>query len=157
SYMTRINDVLDTPREQDGTTVRPAPELTGHIEAESISFRYSPLAAPVTRNVSLEIQPGQKVAIVGRSGSGQSTLAHLLLGLYAPESGRVRYDGIDLAQLEVHSVRRQIGIVTQDAYLFGSSIRDNIALADPNLSLEAVQDAARLACIDADVERMPMA
>ena len=156
SYMARINDVLDTPREQHGQAVRPANKLSGHIEAQEVSFRYSPLAPLVVDAVSLEIQPGQKVALVGRSGSGKSTLAHLLLGLYSPAAGRVLYDGTDLAQLEVRSVRQQIGIVTQAAYLFGSTIRENIALADPRLPLEVVERAARLACIHDDIMAMPM-
>src|SRR4029077_15735813 len=101
--------------------------------------------------VSLEIRAGQKVALVGRSGSGKSTLAHVLLGLYSPAAGRVLYDGADLAQLEVRSVRQQIGIVTQAAYLFGSTIRENIALADPRVPLEMVERAARLACIHDDI------
>jgi ABC-type bacteriocin/lantibiotic exporter with double-glycine peptidase domain len=156
SYMARINDVLETPREQHGQDVRPAGTLSGQIQVEAVSFRYSPLAPPVVRDVSMEIRPGQKVAIVGRSGSGKSTLAHLLLGLYPPDDGHVAYDGVDLAQLEAHSVRRQIGIVTQDAYLFGSTIRENIALADPRLPLAAVERAARLACIHDDIAAMPM-
>ena len=77
-------------------------------------------------------------------------------GCTRPRSGRVVYDGIDLADLDARSVRGQIGIVTQDAYLFSGSIRDNIALADPHLSDEAVRRAARLACIDADIDAMPM-
>ena len=156
SYMARINDVLDTPGEQQGQEVRAAGPLHGGLQAESISFRYGPLAPLVVSEVSLEIRPGQKVAIVGRSGSGKSTIAHLLLGLYAPESGRVLFDGVDLAGLETHSVRQQIGIVTQDAYLFGSSIRENIALATPSLSLEEVEGAARLACVHDDIARMPL-
>jgi ABC-type bacteriocin/lantibiotic exporter with double-glycine peptidase domain len=156
SYMTRINDVLDTPREQHGQDVRVSDTLSGHIQVDGVSFRYSSLAPPVVRDVSLEIRPSQKVAIVGRSGSGKSTLAHLLVGLYPPLAGRVAYDGADLAQLEAHSVRRQIGIVTQDAYLFGSTIRENIALTDPRLPLEAVERAARLACIHDDIAAMPM-
>jgi ABC-type bacteriocin/lantibiotic exporter with double-glycine peptidase domain len=156
SYMARINDVLDTPKEQQGQTVRPARRLNGRIQAENVSFRYSRLAPLVVNDVCLEIVPGQNVAIVGRSGSGKSTLAHLLLGLYEPQAGRILYDGADLAALEARSVRRQIGIVTQNAYLFGSTIRENIALTDPRLSLEAVERAARLACIHDDVAAMPL-
>ena len=156
SYMARINDVLDTPREQHGRNVVAANALTGHIEARSISFRYSPLAPLVVNDVSLTIHAGQRVAIVGRSGSGKSTLAHLLLGLYEPDSGQVLYDGSDLAALEAHSVRQQIGIVTQSAYVFGSTIRENIALVEPGSRLEDVERAARLACIHDDIVRMPM-
>jgi len=156
SYMERINDVLDTPPEQQAQSVRPAPALSGHIQAERVSFSYGRFVAPVVHEISLEITPGQKVALVGRSGSGKSTLAHLLLGLYPPAEGRILYDGSDLAQLEAHSVRRQIGIVTQEPYLFGSTIRENIALADSQLGLEDVERAARQACVHDDIAAMPL-
>ncbi len=156
SYMQRINDVLDTPSEQHGEHVRPAPRLTGQIRADGVSFSYGKLAAPVLSDVSLEIQPGQHIGIVGRSGSGKSTLAHLLLGLYRPTSGRIEYDGQDLASFDAGSVRRQLGIVTQRPYLFGSSVRENIALTNPELPLEAVAEAARIACVHDDIAAMPM-
>jgi ABC-type bacteriocin/lantibiotic exporter with double-glycine peptidase domain len=156
SYMERINDVLDTPREQAGQQVVPAPRLTGHVRAEGVSFSYSPQTPPVVSDVSLEIRPGQMVGIVGRSGAGKSTLAHLLLGLYQPMAGRILFDGIDLRTIEVGSLRRQLGIVTQRPYLFGSTIRENIALVDPATPLDAVVEAARLACVHDDVTAMPM-
>ena len=156
SYMQRINDVLDTPREQHGEHVRPAPRLSGQIRAADVSFCYGKLAPLVLSDVSLEIQPGQHIGIVGRSGSGKSTLAHLLLGLYQPTSGRIEYDGQDLAGFDAGSVRRQVGIVTQRPYLFGSSVRENIALTNPELPLEAVAEAARIACVHDDIAAMPM-
>jgi ATP-binding cassette subfamily B protein len=156
SYMERINDVLDTPREQEGETVAPARHLAGHVRAEALSFAYGSLAPPVVRDVSLEVMPGQRLGIAGRSGSGKSTLAKLLLGFYRPSSGRILFDGRELAELEVHSLRRQLGIVTQRPYLFGSSIRENIALADPDIPLEAVVEAATLACIHDEIVAMPM-
>ena len=156
SYMQRINDVLDTPREQHGEQVRPAPRLSGRIRAADVSFAYGKLAPPVLSHVSLEIEPGQHIGIVGRSGSGKSTLAHLLLGLYQPTSGRIEYDGQDLAGFDAGSVRRQLGIVTQRPYLFGSSVRENIALTHPELPLEAVTEAARIACVHDDIAAMPM-
>ena len=155
SYMARINDVLDTPKEQQGRAVRPG-RLSGHIQAEGVSFRYSSQAPLAVDGVSAQIQPGQLVAIVGRSGSGKSTLARLLLGLYEPEAGSVRYDGTDLREFEARSVRRQLGIVTQGSYVFGASVRDNIALSAPGLALDDVVRAARLACIDRDIEAMTM-
>jgi ATP-binding cassette subfamily B protein len=156
SYMQRINDVLDTPREQHGELVRPAPRLSGEIRADDVSFSYSSLAPAVVSNVSLEIRPGQHIGIVGRSGSGKSTLAHLLLGLYRPTAGHIEFDGQDLASLEAGSVRRQLGIVTQRPYLFGSSVRENIALTDPELPLETVMEAAKIACVHDDIAAMPM-
>jgi ATP-binding cassette, subfamily B, bacterial len=154
SYMARIGDVLDTPAEQQGRVVRPAARLSGHIQAEDVCFRYSPLGPLAVDSVSLQVRPGQLVAIAGPSGSGKSTLARLLLGLYEPEAGSVRYDGTDLRELEARSVRRQLGIVTQGCYVFGTSVRDNIALANPGLAQEEVERAARLACIDQDIEAM---
>jgi ATP-binding cassette subfamily B protein len=156
SYMERVNDVLDTPREQDEGQFPPAPVLSGYIRAEQLEFAYSALAPAVVKGVSLEIEPGQHVAIVGRSGSGKSTLAHLLLGLYTPGRGRVLFDGLDLAQFDVRSVRRQLGIVTQRPYLFGASIRENIALTDPDLPFDSVVEAAKMACIHAEIELMPL-
>ncbi len=156
SYMERINDVLDTPREQAGEPLREATKLAGSLQARGVSFRYGTLSPAVVRNVSLDIFPGQHVGVVGRSGSGKSTLAHLLLGLYRPTDGQILFDGQDLAELDARSIRRQLGIVTQHPYVFGSSIRHNIALTDPDLPMEAIAEAARLACIDTDIEAMPL-
>jgi ABC-type bacteriocin/lantibiotic exporter with double-glycine peptidase domain len=156
SYLERIDDVMKTPPEQDRAKVRLAPPLKGHITLERVSFRYGPAAPLVVNDVSVDIQPGPFVAIVGRSGSGKSTLARLLVGLYAPTSGRILYDGMDLAELEVRSLRRQMGIVPQVPFLFGQSLRANIALTDPNLPLEDVVAAARLAHVHDDVIAMPM-
>jgi ABC-type bacteriocin/lantibiotic exporter with double-glycine peptidase domain len=156
SYMERINDVLDTPRDQAGQRLKRAAPLAGALRAERVSFRYGALSPVVVRDVSLDIRPGQHVGIVGRSGSGKSTLAHLLLGLYRPTEGRICFDDDDLAGLDVRSVRRQLGIVTQHPYVFGSSIRQNIALTDPGLPLDAVAEAAALACIDTDIQAMPL-
>jgi len=156
SYMERINDVLDAPREQEGQKVTTAPRLSGRVRAEGVSFAYGPLAPAVVKDVSLEVQPGQQLGIAGRSGSGKSTLAHLLLGMYPPTSGRILFDGSDLAELELKSLRRQIGIVTQRPYLFGATIRQNIALSDPAMPQEMVIAAAKLACIHDDIVAMPM-
>src|SRR4029453_12512438 len=157
SYMERINDVLDAPREQEGQTVATAPHLTGQIRADGVSFAYGgPLASPVVKDVSLEVQPGQLLGIVGRSGSGKSTFAHLLLGLYLPTSGRIQFDGRELTELDFRSLRGQIGIVTQRPYLFGATIRQNIALSNPAMPHQAVVGAARLACIHDDIVAMPM-
>ena len=156
SYVERLNDVFDTPAEQEGETVREAPRLSGSIVAEDLTFRYAPLSPVVVDGVSVEIEPGQTVALVGRSGSGKTTLGHLLLGLYRPTEGRVLHDGIDLRELEARSVRTQFGVVTQDPYLFSTSIRENIAFVDPALTLDDVREAARLACIADDITAMPM-
>jgi ABC-type bacteriocin/lantibiotic exporter with double-glycine peptidase domain len=121
-----------------------------------VSFQYSPKSPMVVKNVSLDIAPGSMVAVVGRSGSGKSTLASLLCGLYTPTSGTIAYDGIDIAELDLASLRRQIGVVIQSPYIFGTSVRANIALNDVSIPIERVAEAAQLARIHDDILAMPM-
>lgn len=156
SYLDRIEDVLSTDPEQDGVQVERAPRLRGQISAQGVSFRYSSSSPPAVSDVSVEISPGQFVAVVGPSGAGKSTLAKLLVGLYQPEQGQVLYDGRDLSRLELRSVRQQLGVVTQDCDLFGMSVRDNIALAQPDLDFDTVRTVARRAAIDQVIEQLPM-
>ena len=156
SYMQRINDVLDTPSEQEAEDVEPAGELSGRITLENVSFRYGEGGPNVVDDVSLEIDPGQTIGIVGKSGSGKSTLAHLILGLYNPTGGRVLYDGRNLKDLEATSVRRQLGIVPQHSYLFGTTIEANISLTSPDAPHERIEAAARIACVHDDIAEMPL-
>ena len=121
-----------------------------------MSFSYGPLDPVVVRDVSLKIEPGEMVAIVGRSGSGKSSLASLLLGLHRPTSGRILFDGMNLTDLDLRTVRNQLGIVTQRSYLFGTSIRGNISLSASDIPVDAVVQAAKKAQIHDDIARMPM-
>ncbi len=155
SYLERVNDVLDAPREQEGPRRRPA-SLRGHIVLDDVTFRYALTAPPAVAGVSLEIHPGQVVAVVGASGSGKSTLAGILAGLYTPDEGRVFYDGAALGDLDLAWLRRQLGFVAQQPYLFATSIRGNLALADPGVPLFRLVDAARLACIHDEIAALPM-
>lgn len=157
TYFERISDIHDAEPEQVLALTRPAERITGAIALEGLCFRYGLVEREIIRGVSLGIEPGQFVAIVGRSGSGKSTLAGLLLGLYAPTAGRVLYDGQSLAELELRSVRQQVGIVMQQPHLFGASIRANIALAEPGSPLADVVTAAKLAQIHDEICHMPMA
>jgi ABC-type bacteriocin/lantibiotic exporter with double-glycine peptidase domain len=156
SYLERINDVMESEPEQAIGAQPLTTPLQGHITLEKVSFRYAPTGPPVVQGVSLDVKPGQLVAIVGRTGAGKSTLASLLLGLYQPSSGRILFDGNDMSQMDPRSVRRQVGLVMQTPYIFGGSIRSNIALADPGLPLEEIVEAAKLAQIHDDIMRMPM-
>ena len=156
SHIARIEDVLQAPREQDPRSVRPSPKLSGAISVEEVTFRYARGDPPAVSGVTLAVAPGEKIAVVGRSGAGKSTLARLLVGLYAPESGRILYDGIDLHGLDLRSVRAQVGVVTQDARIFGTTVRANIALVDPGAPLDDVVAAARLAAIHGDIEALPL-
>jgi len=156
SYIERIEDVFSVEPEQNLDGVGQAPRLSGQLSVRDVSFRYNSHAPLVVRDVNVDVEPGQLVAIVGRTGSGKSTLAGLLLGLYQPTEGTILYDGHNLAQLDVRSVRRQLGIVPQNVYLFGGSVRDNIALADPTLPLDRVTSAAKQACVHEDLDALPM-
>jgi len=130
--------------------------LGGRIELKQVSFRYDARSPLVLNSLDLTIEPGQKVAIVGSSGSGKSTLAMLLLGLYRPTSGEIWYDGVPLSQIDPGDLRRQFGVVMQESFIFRDSIRSNIALNRPDLSLERVKAAAFVAALADDIERLPM-
>jgi subfamily B ATP-binding cassette protein HlyB/CyaB len=141
----RLGDILNSRTELAQSNRSALPPLAGRIELDQVVFRYRPDAAEVLRNVSLVVEPGEVIGIVGRSGSGKSTLTKLVQRLYLPERGRVLVDGMDLAMADTSSLRRQIGVVLQENVLFNRSIRENIALADPGLPMEAVIQSAKLA------------
>jgi ABC-type bacteriocin/lantibiotic exporter with double-glycine peptidase domain len=156
SYLERIDDVLSSAREQNEPRALHTSRLRGQITLERVSFRYSPTTPMVVRDVSVRIEPGMFVALVGRSGAGKSTMANLLLGLYPPTSGRILYDGIDLTEIDLRALRQQLGIVTQRPYLFGTTIRQNIALLDPEIKPTDVVEAAKLAHVHDEIVAMPM-
>ena len=156
SYMDRVEDVLNTKPEQSGQEAARVPKLTGRVTLEGVAFRYGDRAPLVVRGVAVDIKPGSMVAIVGKSGCGKSTLASLIAGLYRPVEGRILFDGHDLARLDLRALRRQIGVVFQQPYVFAGSIRSNIALTDPTLTLDRVVAAAKAAGIHEDIDAMPM-
>lgn len=156
SYLERINDVMDTPKEQQRSEMIQPGRLAGRIELQDITFSYSPLAPPVVRDINLKIEPGEFIGLVGASGSGKSTLAGVMMGLYPPGSGRVLFDNIELQQMDLRAVRQQLGIVTQQTALFPLTIRDNISLSQPTAPLQRVVEAARQACIHHDISTMAL-
>ena len=142
----RMNDVLDAePEATGGRRTRQCPRALP-AGACQIRGRYLPLRGRfrpynVLQNINLEITPGQRIAFVGRSGSGKSTLVKLLLGFYRPTSGSVAMDGFDLTRIRLPSMRRQVGVVPQQSYLFKGAIHQNIALANPSVSRATVIEA----------------
>lgn len=141
----RIAELLRTiPDVRDRPGARPAPAFQGEIRFEDVDLAYD-LDREVISDLTLTIPARAKVALVGSSGAGKSSLVGLLLRLYEPVRGRITIDGHDLADLTLESVRRQIAVVLQDSVLFRASIRDNIAFGDPAASPEAIEQAARLA------------
>ncbi|MGW2217683.1 peptidase domain-containing ABC transporter [Nonomuraea sp. NPDC001684] len=154
AHFDRLSDILASePEPSNGIEVL---RLRGAVELRGVSFRHDPRAPWTVRDVSVSIRPGQKVALVGASGSGKSTLARLLLALHTPVLGEIRYDGVPAAELNLRTLRRQFGVVTQDPSLFSGSIRENIALNEPGASLERVVAAARLAALHDEIMDMPM-
>ncbi|WP_310593405.1 ATP-binding cassette domain-containing protein [Pedomonas mirosovicensis] len=141
----RLGDVLNAPAEPEHNPNRASlPPIKGKIEFERVRFRYRPDTPEVLSEVSLTIEPGEMLGIVGPSGSGKSTLTKLIQRLYVPESGRVLVDGVDLALVDPAWLRRQVGVVLQENILFNRTVRDNIALSDPTRPMQAVMAAAKL-------------
>ena len=156
AHLERIADVMQAEPEQDVETARRVPVLSGAVELRGVGFRYDQNAPWALRGISFSIEPGQKIALVGRTGSGKSTLAKLLLGLYETEEGEVLYDGTAMQELDYRTLRAQFGTVMQEASVFGGSIRQNISFHDPDLTFEKIKQAAGLAAVHDDIERMPM-
>lgn len=144
--LARLGDILNAKAEPASGGGRAAlPAIKGDIALDGIRFRYGPQTPEVLKGVSLHVPAGQSLGIVGASGSGKSTLTKLIQRLYLPESGRVLIDGVDLALVDPAWLRRQIGVVLQENFLFNRSIRENIALANPAMPMEGVIAAAKLA------------
>ncbi|MGA0608930.1 type I secretion system permease/ATPase [Caldimonas sp. KR1-144] len=143
--MRRLGDILDTRTETPPKAAATLPPLKGQIALDNVTFRYRPEAAPVLQGVSLVVRPGEVIGIVGRSGSGKSTLTKLVQRLYVPEAGRVLVDGVDIGLVDAAQLRRQIGVVLQENWLFNRSVRQNIAITDPAAPIEQVMRAAQLA------------
>jgi len=142
----RLGDILNTTAEPTFTPSRARlPAIRGNISFDRVTFRYRVNGREVLHDVSFDVPAGQVVGIVGPSGSGKSTFAKLVQRLYVPESGRVMIDGVDLAMADPWWLRRQIGVVLQENVLFNRSVRENIALADPAMSMERIIAAATLA------------
>lgn len=140
--MERLGDILNAVPEGGRADCTMMPALQGAVEFQQVRFRYRPEGEDVLHGIDLAVAPGEMVGIVGPSGSGKSTLTRLVQRLYSPSHGRVLVDGLDLANIDVASLRAQIGVVLQENLLFRRSIRENIALAMPNAPLEQVVRAA---------------
>jgi len=159
AYLARLADVWEVTPEalphalpDTGVDV----PLHGAIEVENVSFHYSREGGFSLYELSFVVAPGEKVAIVGPTGAGKSTLVRLLLGLYQPQTGVIRFDGQTVDELGVVNLRRGIGVVLQEPFLLSGTIRENIALQQPGMALEDVIAAARLAAIHDEIQRLPM-
>ncbi|HLT10518.1 MAG TPA: ABC transporter ATP-binding protein [Micromonosporaceae bacterium] len=151
----RVFDLLDAEEQSPDpvTTGRP-PAQRGRVEFENVSFRYAP-DTPLIEELSLVAEPGQTVAIVGPTGAGKTTLVNLIMRFYEVDSGRITLDGVDIRTLPRPVLRGQIGMVLQDAWLFGGTIRDNIAYGRPDATEEEIVAAAKATYVDRFVHALP--
>ncbi|SFG13684.1 type I secretion system permease/ATPase [Neptunomonas qingdaonensis] len=141
----RLGDILNTPKEPGFNPNRSQlPALQGAVSLDRVRFRYNTDGPVILDEFSLQARPGEVIGIVGRSGSGKSTITKLIQRLYIPESGRVSIDGVDLSMVDTTWLRKQIGVVLQENFLFNRTIRENIALCEPATSMERVIAAARM-------------
>ncbi len=151
----RIFGLLDTPPDlQDAPGAPDLPPLRGQVDFVDVSFHYKP-DEPVLDHVTLHAEPGQRIALVGETGAGKSTVIRLLARFFDVTSGQVLVDGIDIRTVTVSSLRRQLGIVLQDTYLFGTTVMENIRYGRLDASDEEVMAAARAVGADAFIERLP--
>ncbi len=149
-----LGEVMNRPIESGlGHGLRPP--IDGKIEFENVTFHYVPTSPPALERVNLTVPAGKIFGIVGRSGSGKTTVARLIQGMYQIQSGLIRIDGLDLRELDVAHLRQNIGIVLQENFLFRGTVRDNIGMAKSNASFQEIVYAAKLAGADEFIERMP--
>jgi len=151
----RVFDLLDAP-EQSPDPLRPArpTEDHGRVEFEHVSFSYDP-ERPLIHDLSLVAEPGHTIAIVGPTGAGKTTLVNLIMRFYELDGGRITLDGVDIADMRRDELRDRIGMVLQDAWLFGGTIRDNLAYGNPRASEEQILAAAKAAYVDRFVRGLP--
>lgn len=152
----RIFEILDTkPEVRDMPGARPLPPIRGSVVFDQVSFRYAPDKPEVLRSIQLDIKAGQRIAIVGPTGAGKSTIINMLMRFYDPTSGRVLIDGHDIKEVSLASLRSQIGIVLQDSFIFSGTIEENLRYGKKDATMEEIERAARSVRIDRLVEKFP--
>ena len=152
----RINKILDTvPSIADAPDAIDLDEVRGEIEFQAVTFRYEKDLDPALVDVDIRVRPGEVLGILGRTGSGKSTVCNLLLRIYEPSEGQVLIDGHDVSALTLATLRRSIGYVPQDTFLFSDTLRENIRFGTPDAPEEDVVEAARIAGMLGEIEAFP--
>ena len=155
--MGRINKILNTqPEIADRPRLRPITKLEGKIEFRDLTFSYKPGSSPALKGITLQVNPGEFVAIVGRTGTGKTTLCNLIPRLFDPPNGHLFMDGREIHAIPIRPLRESIGYVPQDTFLFSTTIRENIVFGNPGASEEEIANAARIAQIDEDIGAFSM-
>ena len=150
-----LSDLMKPDGEVSHNAKLSRPELKGSIELKNLTYQFPQASAPTVDNVSLKITPGQRVAVVGRMGSGKSTLVRMLSGLVEPSSGAVLIDGVDLRQIDPSDVRRNVGVMLQDTWLFSGSVRDNVQMGYYEYPDEHILRVCKVAGVDAFISTHP--
>lgn len=148
-----LGTVMNTESERGGVGLRPV--IRGGIQFDDVGFRYSAESAPALTGVSFNVPPGTIFGLVGRSGSGKTTITRMMQGLYASQGGIIRIDGYDIREIDLVHLRSHIGVVLQDNFLFRGTVRENIAAGRPDSTMIEIVEAARLAGADEFIERLP--
>ena len=149
-----LSEVMNHPPERSSSGGL-RPDLEGHIGLDTVSFRYPGAAITALDRVSLDIEPGTVVGVVGRSGSGKTTFTRLIQGLYPVQEGVIRFDRVDIREIDLAHLRRSIGVVLQDNFMFRGTVRENISMGRPDASFEAIVAASQAAGADEFIERLP--
>ncbi|MDK9694679.1 MAG: ATP-binding cassette domain-containing protein, partial [Sulfurimonas sp.] len=151
----RIGDILNTPTEQKNDKAITLPHINGSVKFDAIGFSYAPDLPQVLKGISAEFKAGQSVGLVGRSGSGKSTITKLIQRLYIPNSGTIYIDGVDIRHMNPKWLRNNIGVVLQENFLFSGTIRDNISLSRPDAPMEHIITAAQMAGAHEFISELP--
>ena len=142
----RIGDIFNSPTERkSGNSIQTLPTLQGRIRFENVRFRYRMDASDVLHGMSFEIKENKVIGLVGRSGSGKSTISKLIQRLYIPQSGRISIDGMDISLMDPQMLRRQIGVVLQENFMFGGTVADNISIHCPDVTIDQIMETAKIA------------
>ena len=151
----RLNEFLQTEPSIKNTSLSKKPKLTGDIKLENVDFTYSHTGVKAIKDFNLHIRPGQQIAVVGRTGSGKTTLAQLLMRMFDVDFGTISFDGTDIRDIDLSELRKQISYVPQDGFLFSDTIENNIAFGNKERNLDKVKHSADLAVIHKDIENFP--
>ncbi len=151
-----LSTVMDHPPEREPSFKGVKPEITGEMSFENVTFRYAGAANPALDRVTFRVEEGQMIGIVGRSGSGKTTVTRMIQGIHAPQEGLIRLNGHDIRHMDLTHLRKSVGVVLQDNFLFRGTIRENIAASKPDAPLPEVMEAARMAGAEEFIDRLPL-
>jgi len=150
-----LGTVMDHPPESDGAVRRTRPVITGALDFDGVTFRYPTSVTAALDRVSFRVEEGQVIGVVGRSGSGKTTITRLIQGIHIAQEGLIRFNGVDMRHIELAHLRRSVGVVLQDNFLFRGTIGENISATKPGAPLSELVEAARLAGAEEFIDRLP--